>query len=300
MLLYAGLTLYGTSLLYKEVAKNGCDPSDSDPTNETCANSGADVFGAMLGVAFAGQGVSQCGNAIEAFTAARVAVFEALRAIHRVPGTDQEIIFKQEENTEDLGNTTHSRRSRSSNPKEVTNSQSLGTSGHDKTEQYRMDKDGQMKPVKAIIPKFEIDSSSPDGEKPRNILGALSFQNVEFHYPTRPNDPVLKGLTAEIEAGQTVAFVGPSGGGKSTVVSMIERFYDPQSGSVFLDGTNLKDINVKYLRSMIGYVGQEPTLFATTIRGNIQYGNPDATDEQIEQAAKLANAHDFITSFTDG
>lgn len=81
---------------------------------------------------------------------------------------------------------------------------------------------------------------------------------------------------------------------------MVERFYDPQSGCIELDGVNLKDINVAHLRSAIGYVGQEPVLFATSIRANIQYGNPDATFEQIEEAARLANAHDFITSFSDG
>jgi ATP-binding cassette, subfamily B (MDR/TAP), member 1 len=84
------------------------------------------------------------------------------------------------------------------------------------------------------------------------------------------------------------------------VVAMLERFYDPQSGSVELDGVNLKDINVSHLRSSIGYVGQEPTLFATTIRANIQYGNPSATFEEIQEAARLANAHDFIESFPDG
>lgn len=81
---------------------------------------------------------------------------------------------------------------------------------------------------------------------------------------------------------------------------MLERFYDPSKGSIELDGVNIKDINVSHLRNIIGYVGQEPTLFATTIRGNIQYGNPEATQEQIEKAARMANAHDFITSFSDG
>ena len=81
---------------------------------------------------------------------------------------------------------------------------------------------------------------------------------------------------------------------------MLERFYDPTSGSVKLDGVDIKDINVKHLRSLIGYVGQEPTLFATSIAKNIKYGNPSATQQQIEEAAKLANAHDFIASFPDG
>ena len=81
---------------------------------------------------------------------------------------------------------------------------------------------------------------------------------------------------------------------------MLERFYDPTSGSIELDGTNIKELNVHHLRKLIGYVGQEPTLFATTIKGNIQYGNPEATQEQIEAAAKMANAHDFISSFPSG
>lgn len=91
-----------------------------------------------------------------------------------------------------------------------------------------------------------------------------------------------------------------SGGGKSTTVKMLERFYDPTSGSVKLDGVDIKDVNIKHLRSLIGYVGQEPTLFATSIAKNIKYGNPSATQQQIEEAAKLANAHDFIASFPDG
>ena len=81
---------------------------------------------------------------------------------------------------------------------------------------------------------------------------------------------------------------------------MIERFYDPQSGTVELDGTDLKEFNVNFLRSNIGYVGQEPALFATSIAGNIKYGKPDATQEEIEAAARMANAHDFIVSFPDG
>jgi ABC-type multidrug transport system fused ATPase/permease subunit len=81
---------------------------------------------------------------------------------------------------------------------------------------------------------------------------------------------------------------------------MLERFYDPQSGSIFLDGVNLKDINLTYLRSLIGYVGQEPTLFATTIRRNIEYGKPGATQTEIEEAAMLANAHDFILQLPEG
>jgi ABC-type transport system involved in Fe-S cluster assembly fused permease/ATPase subunit len=93
--------------------------------------------------------------------------------------------------------------------------------------------------------------------------------------------------------------INVSGSGKSTIVGLLERFYDPKSGSIQLDGINLKDINVSHLRSMIGYVGQEPTLFATSIVGNIKYGNPDATQAEIEEAARMANAHDFISAFPE-
>lgn len=91
-----------------------------------------------------------------------------------------------------------------------------------------------------------------------------------------------------------------SGSGKSTIVSLIERFYDPSSGVITLDGVNLKHFNVSYLRSLIGYVGQEPTLFNATIFENIEYGCPGATQEQVQTAARMANAHDFITDFPDG
>lgn len=94
--------------------------------------------------------------------------------------------------------------------------------------------------------------------------------------------------------------MGVSGGGKLTTVALLERFYDLQLGSVSLDGINIRDINVHYLQNLIRYVGQEPTLFATTIAGNIKYGWPDATQEEIKAAARLANAHDFISSFSDG
>mmetsp|Transcript_27728 Transcript_27728/g.64321 ORF Transcript_27728/g.64321 Transcript_27728/m.64321 type:complete len:1378 (-) Transcript_27728:703-4836(-) len=297
MLLYAALTLYGSSLLYNDVEDTGCDPSDGVSGNATCDNAAPDVFGAMLGVAFAGQGISQFGNASEAFTAARVAVFEALSAINRLPGAEEEVIFKEEEEGEgdELGASTHSRSGRKKKDKKDVKALPLDA----KSTQF-FEKDGEMKPVKAILPKYEIDAFTDEGLKPDNIQGAISIRDVEFNYPTRVNDPILKGLSTEIKAGSTVAFVGPSGGGKSTVVSLIERFYDPAKGSILLDGINIKDINVKYLRSLIGYVGQEPTLFATSIRGNIRYGKPDATDEEIEEAARLANAHDFISSFPDG
>ena len=179
LFLYLILTLYGSSLLYREVRDEGCDPSDAVPDSVTCTNTGPDVFGAMLGVAFAAQGASQFGNFGAAFAEARIAAYEALRAINRRPGAPEETIYRTEE--DDIGSTTHSRKS--------------GDREKDK--------------IKAILPKYEIDSSSDAGLKPKKIEGAISFKNVTFSYPTRPHEPVLNNLTVDIAPGQTVAFVGP-------------------------------------------------------------------------------------------
>ncbi|KAL4093101.1 hypothetical protein PRIC1_012090 [Phytophthora ramorum] len=146
-----------------------------------------------------------------------------------------------------------------------------------------------------------IDSFSTDGLRLAKIEGRLEFKDISFRYPTRPEMNVLKNYNLTVEAGQTVAFCGPSGGGKSTIISLIERFYDPVVGEVLLDGHNIKDLNLNWLRSQIGLVGQEPTLFIGTIADNIAYGLADQPSQQeIEEAAKMANAHDFITQFPDG
>jgi len=150
------------------------------------------------------------------------------------------------------------------------------------------------------LPKYEIDSSSEEGLKPELVRGRIEFNDVTFQYPTRQETKVFNGFSLIVEAGKTVALVGPSGSGKSTAVQLLERFYDPTGGNITLDGNNVRDLNVKWLRQQIGLVGQEPCLFACTIRENIAYGNPDATKEQIEQAARNANAHEFISSFPDG
>ncbi|GMF36398.1 unnamed protein product [Phytophthora lilii] len=146
-----------------------------------------------------------------------------------------------------------------------------------------------------------IDSFSPDGLRLDKVEGRLEFKDISFRYPTRPEINVLKHYNLTVEAGQTVAFCGPSGGGKSTIISLIERFYDPVVGEVCLDGYNIKDLNLNWLRSQIGLVGQEPTLFIGTIADNISYGLAEQPSQQeIEEAAKMANAHDFITQFPDG
>jgi ATP-binding cassette, subfamily B (MDR/TAP), member 1 len=277
--LYAVLALYGTALLYKEIDDNGCDPSGAITDNTTCESTGADVFGAMLGVAFAAQGMSQVGNFLETFGAGRSAVFSALKAINRKPGQPQEIIYHDPE--EDKDSSTMSRTSRSLASDDA-------------------DLESPEGRIKAILPRYEIDATSDSGKKPEDVRGEMRFQDVKFHYPTRPGHEILKGLSVDIPAGKTVAFVGPSGGGKSTIVKLLERFYDPVEGSVTLDGCDIKDINVCHLRSLIGYVGQEPTLFATTIANNIRYGKPGCTQKEIEEAAIQANAHEFISQLPDG
>ena len=153
---------------------------------------------------------------------------------------------------------------------------------------------------RASLPKYAIDSSSDEGLTPAAVQGELVFDNVSFAYPTRSEASVFTGFSLRIAAGKTVALVGASGCGKSTTVQLIERFYDPTSGSLTLDGNDFTKLNVKWLRSQIGLVGQEPALFACSIRENIRYGKRDATQEEIESAARNANCHDFISAFPDG
>ncbi|KFV81292.1 Multidrug resistance protein 1, partial [Struthio camelus australis] len=140
----------------------------------------------------------------------------------------------------------------------------------------------------------QIDSYSEAGYKPDHVKGNLEFQNVCFNYPARPDVKVLKGLNLKVNCGQTVALVGGSGCGKSTTVQLIQRFYDPKEGVITIDGQDIKTLNVRYLREIIGVVNQEPVLFATTIAENIRYGREDVTMEEIEKATKEANAYDFI------
>ncbi|XP_078279293.1 ATP-dependent translocase ABCB1-like [Rhinoraja longicauda] len=144
-----------------------------------------------------------------------------------------------------------------------------------------------------------IDSSSNDGHKLDSIKGNIEFKNIHFNYPTRPDRKILNGLNVKITRGQTMALVGASGCGKSTAVQLLQRFYDPEAGEITLDEHDIRTLNVKWLRQHIGIVSQEPILFATTIAENIRHGREDATDEDIEQAAKEANAYDFISMLPD-
>ncbi|TFK28078.1 multidrug resistance protein 1 [Coprinopsis marcescibilis] len=155
----------------------------------------------------------------------------------------------------------------------------------------------------------DIDSSNEGGLKPKEVVGEITLEHVNFSYPSRPTVPVAQNLSLNFKAGKTAALVGASGSGKSTVVSLVERFYDPIDGSVKLDGIDVKDLNLKWLRSQIGLVSQEPILFATTIKGNVAHGlinTPfeNATEEVkfqlIKDACVKANADGFISKLPDG
>lgn len=133
------------------------------------------------------------------------------------------------------------------------------------------------------------------------LIPHVEFKNVSFAYPTRPSQTILKNLNLSLPAGKTVAIVGSSGNGKSTIVALLERFYDVDSGSITFGGIDLRNLNVSWLRgSAIGLINQEPTLFANTIMENIKYGRPDASEEEVYSAARLANADEFIREFPEG
>jgi ATP-binding cassette subfamily B protein len=129
---------------------------------------------------------------------------------------------------------------------------------------------------------------------------SLSLRNVTFAYPARPADPALKGLSLKIDEGKSLALVGPSGGGKSTVFQLLLRFYDPQSGAVLFDGVDLRDMRLEILRQQMALVPQQPALFTGTVRYNIAYGMPAASAEEVVAAARAAHAHEFIQRLPNG
>ncbi|NXI44826.1 MDR1 protein, partial [Galbula dea] len=147
----------------------------------------------------------------------------------------------------------------------------------------------------------QIDSYSEEGEKPETFGGNITIKDVTFNYPNRPEVKILQGLNLKVEKGQTLALVGSSGCGKSTVVQLLERFYDPLDGEILFDGQNAKTLNIQWLRSQIGIVSQEPMLFDCTIAENIAYGDNsrEVSHEEIVRAAREANIHSFIESLPD-
>lgn len=131
-----------------------------------------------------------------------------------------------------------------------------------------------------------------------NVKGRVTFENVSFSYTGHAE--VLRDISLEVEPGKTIALVGPSGGGKTTLCHLLLRFYQPQDGSIKIDGIDLRDIKLSSLRQTVGLVQQDVFLFAGTIRDNILYGRPDATEKEIVEAAKKAEIHDFISSLPNG
>ncbi|XP_048127329.1 ABC transporter B family member 11-like isoform X1 [Rhodamnia argentea] len=156
------------------------------------------------------------------------------------------------------------------------------------------------KMFETIHRKPEIDSFDPKGKKLDDIRGDIELRNVYFSYPARADEQIFNGFSLSIPSGMTAALVGQSGSGKSTVISLIERFYDPQAGEVLIDGINLKEFQLTWIRSKIGLVSQEPVLFACSIKDNIAYGKEGATLEEIKAAAELANAAKFIDKLPQG
>lgn len=146
----------------------------------------------------------------------------------------------------------------------------------------------------------EMDSCNVKGKSLSHVRGKLEFREVHFSYPSRPDTPVLQEFNLTIGAGKTVGLVGGSGSGKSTIISLLERFYDPDKGDILLDGYDIKRLQLKWLRSQMGLVNQEPVLFATSIKENILMGREESPMELVISAAKAANAHDFIIKLPEG
>ncbi|XP_047326172.1 ABC transporter B family member 4-like [Impatiens glandulifera] len=149
--------------------------------------------------------------------------------------------------------------------------------------------------------KSEIDPSNESGMILDEVKGEIELRHISFKYPTRPDIHIFRDLCLTIHSGKTVALVGESGSGKSTVIALLERFYDPNSGQITLDGVDIQRLKLKWLRQQMGLVGQEPVLFNDTIRTNIAYGKGgDATESEILSASQLANAHKFISGLNQG
>ncbi|RZC77282.1 hypothetical protein C5167_001436 [Papaver somniferum] len=148
--------------------------------------------------------------------------------------------------------------------------------------------------------KPSIDKNAETGLELDSVTGHVELKNINFSYPSRPDVQILNNFSLNLPAGKTIAIVGSSGSGKSTVVSLIERFYDPSSGEVLVDGKDIKTLKLRWLRQQIGLVSQEPALFATSIKENMLLGRTDAIQVEIEEAARVANAHSFIIKLAEG
>jgi len=155
-----------------------------------------------------------------------------------------------------------------------------------------------------LVELLNTDDTVIDPTTPKALAakpaGAIEFKDVTFSYPARPDQAALKAADISIKPGETVALVGPSGAGKSTIIQLLLRYYDPQQGSISIDGIDLREMEREVFRQNISVVPQDPVIFATSARENIRFGRPGATDIEVEQAAKAAAAHEFLTALADG
>jgi ATP-binding cassette subfamily B protein len=154
--------------------------------------------------------------------------------------------------------------------------------------------------VELLDTEDAVQDPAQPAQVPNPVRGQITFEGVSFQYPARPQQSALDGINLVIEPGETVAFVGPSGAGKTTIIQMIQRFYDPQAGQILLDGVALNAMAREDFRRHIALVPQDPVIFASTARENIRFGRPDASDAEVEDAAIAAAAHDFIKALPDG
>ncbi|EID7695662.1 ABC transporter ATP-binding protein/permease [Vibrio parahaemolyticus] len=152
------------------------------------------------------------------------------------------------------------------------------------------------------ILQVKSDISAPDNHLPISeaMSAEVSFKSVNFNYPSRPNQPAIKELNLTAEQGKVLALVGPSGAGKTTLFELLQRFYDPQQGQVLFGGEDIRRFDPNELRRQMALVPQHPALFSNDVFHNIRYGNPEATDEQVIEAAKKAHAHEFIEKLPEG
>ena len=156
---------------------------------------------------------------------------------------------------------------------------------------------------KRIFELLDTKSDLPETVTPEALTGArgeVRFDDVSFRYGDRGDEMVLSNISLQARPGEILALVGPSGAGKSTLVTLVPRFYDPVEGRILLDGTDIRDLGLEDLRRHVGIVPQETQLFSGTVKENIRYGRPGASDAAVEEAARAANAHEFISEFPDG
>ncbi len=155
-----------------------------------------------------------------------------------------------------------------------------------------------------LVELLRAEDAVNDPEAPKTLAkpvrGAIRFDDVTFRYPARPEHIALDGVTLDVQPGETVALVGPSGAGKSTIIQLLQRFYDPNAGSVSIDGMDLRDLARDDFRRHVALVPQDAVIFADTARENIRFGRLDATDAEVEAAAKAAAAHEFLTKLPEG